>query len=330
MPTKIEWTHIPGTIGESWNFIGGCTKVSEGCENCYALRDSWRIMHNPSHPARYDGVAEKVGDKLRWTGRINLDEDALEQPLRWKKPRTVFVCSMSDFWHPAVPLEFQLKAWAVIEQCPQHTFLILTKRPEQMTMLEYVGPIPRHENVWYGVTVELDKYLWRIAELLKIWATVRFVSLEPMLGEVDIQPYLPLVRTRLWPELTEEQAAKWLNDRVWLDWVIVGFESGSGARPGHPDWARSVRHHCQGAGVPFLFKQWGEWLHESQVEAAAKEVLRDAPPWGRWYFEDAPSHRWPDGSVSYRVGRKAAGRLLDGELWDQFPRTAPAQGKETA
>lgn len=252
--TKIEWaaTQLPdGTLkpGATWNMIAGCTKKSAGCRECYALRDSWRIMHNPKRPTRYDGVAEKVGDQVRWTSRVNLDYDALEEPLRWRKPQMIFVASMSDLFHAKVPFEFIDEVFNVMAQARWHTFQVLTKRPERM--LEWMryqqsetGEGYLNEgNVWIGVTAEdqttADE---RIPFLVKVDGPVRFVSVEPMLEPIDLSLFRPLS----WHPEFKFKA---------LDWLICGGESGTNARPMHPDWARDIRDQCKRAGVPFFFKQ---------------------------------------------------------------------------
>jgi len=275
MPTKIEWTHRPGTIGETWNLIGGCTKVSPGCTNCYALRDSWRIMHNPNHPARYDGVCEKVNGVLRWTGKINIDKAQLEKPLRWRKPRTVFVCSMSDFFHPAIPLTFQNEVFNVIRQCPQHTFMILTKRAEQMAMMEYACGIPELPNLWLGVTAENQRTAdERIPLLLQTPAAVRFVSCEPLLEEIDLRHYLhgmpepygggvhyvthEMALDAGEPEMEGtriEEEPEWEQTAPPLDAVFCGAETGPGKRKMNQADAISLQKQCERADVPFLFKR---------------------------------------------------------------------------
>ena len=192
--TKIEWTHRPGTKGESWNMIGGCTKVSPACDNCYALSMSWRLQHSPRRPDRYEDIAAKVltdnvygpiKEQLHWTGRVNLDYDALEIPYRWKKPRTVFVASMADLFHEKVPDEFIFAVFEAMANNPNHTYLVLTKRADRMVdimpWLDNYFPLKERSHIWLGVTAEnqeqADK---RIPDLLRTPAAVRFVSVEPM------------------------------------------------------------------------------------------------------------------------------------------------------
>ena len=220
MSTDIEWTD------ETWNPVTGCTKVSPGCDHCYAERVTERF-HGP-------GSFE----------RVVLHPDRLDKPLRWRKPRKVFVNSMSDLFHEQVPDTFIGLVWQVMAETPQHTYQILTKRHARMRSFlnRWPDPLP---NVWLGVSVEDQKWAdIRIPALLDTPAAVRFLSCEPLLGAVSL--------TR-WLHGGFGVAGPWPD----LDWVIVGGESGPGARPMRPDWARSLRDECEAADVPFLFKQWG-------------------------------------------------------------------------
>jgi len=250
MSTKIEWTD------ETWNPVVGCQKVSEGCRNCYAEKMATRLACMGQ--VKYQPVIHYPTDHKRgWNGFTEFDEAALLAPQRWKNPRRVFVVSMGDLFYEGVPFEFIGKVWAIMDQCPQHTFQVLTKRPERLAqtvrrlapLFGCTGawPLP---NVWLGVTAEnqeqADK---RIPALLQTPAAKRFVSIEPMLGPVDLH-------NLGWGP--HGGAVAWQNkEGRKLDWVIIGGESGPGARPMQADWARSVRDQCQAAGIPFLFKQWG-------------------------------------------------------------------------
>ena len=240
-PTRIEWiTNPDGTKGETWNPVSGCTKVSAGCKNCYAERMAKRLAGRcgyPEAPHQFD---------------VTLHPDRLEQPLRWKKSRTVFVCSMSDLFHEDVPFDYVDEIFGIMAEAPQHSFQLLTKRPERAisyisdanlsaTNVEthLVWPLP---NVWLGVTAENQETAdARIPLLLQTLAAVRFVSCEPLLEPVEIR------KSWLYP-YDKDHPGK-------IDWVIVGAETGPGARPMHPDWARDVRDQCQEAGVPFFFKK---------------------------------------------------------------------------
>ena len=210
--SAIEWTDA------TWNPIRGCTKVSPGCKHCYALAYAERWRGIPGHPY-------ELGFDLR------LVPEKLEEPLRWRAPRRIFVNSMSDLFHEGVPEPFIHRVFTIMEQARWHTFQVLTKRAHRLAELGPRLTWPR--NVWQGVSVENQKYLWRIDELRKIPAAVRFLSVEPLLGPILD---LPLEG---------------------VDWVIAGGESGSRHRPIDPDWVRALRDQCVRAGVPFFFKQWG-------------------------------------------------------------------------
>jgi len=210
--SQIEWTE------STWNPVTGCTKISPGCKHCYAERMAWRLqaMGQPNYTNGFE---------------VTLHEHMLSRPLEWKKPQTIFVNSMSDLFHKDVPLEFIQKVFAVMQQAHWHQFQVLTKRSERLLELsQYLEWTP---NVWMGVSVESEKYTFRIDHLRQTGAMVKFLSLEPLLG--------PL------PSL----------DLTGVDWVIVGGESGPGARPLKREWVTDIRDQCQRVKVPFFFKQWG-------------------------------------------------------------------------
>ena len=314
--TTIEWTHRPGTKGETWNPIrarnrktGGvghfCEHVSEGCRNCYAeAMQGWRF----DNPIRY---AAQDLDQVE----LFLDEKMLVQPVHWCQPRTVFVCSMTDLYGPWVPDEWIDKIKAIEALCPRHTFIELTKRPERMR--DYTLEISRFcaapetwgfelrtwrcapeagwplPNVWEGTSVEdHDTAQARIRELQKVPAAVRWISFEPMLGPID---------------------CTFLGDPAFwkgIHWCVVGGESGRGARPMHPKWPRWVRERCIVHSIPFFFKQWGAWV-PIRFDDLASEIIESEEIAGRiGGFEDQPMHR---------VGKKAAGRMLDGVEWSMWP-----------
>jgi protein gp37 len=235
--TKIEWTHRQGTTGITWNPITGCTKISEGCKHCYAEKMSKRLAGRFGYPA---------DDPFAVTPHF----DKFDAPLKWRKPRTVFVCSMGDLFHEDVGFNVHQIVWDVMEQTPQHTYLILTKRADNMLdtveLLQVShGILP---NVWLGVTAENQKRAnERIPLLLQTPAAVRFVSIEPLLDPVDIEGALGF--SFLDPTYGYHYEVPAVN------WIIVGGETGPGARPMHPDWARGVRDQCTVAGVRFFFKQ---------------------------------------------------------------------------
>ncbi|MDE2342737.1 MAG: phage Gp37/Gp68 family protein [Betaproteobacteria bacterium] len=448
--TGIEWTNA------TWNPLRGCSRVSEGCRHCYAEKIAARFS-GPGMP--YEGLAKRVGGEPRWTGTVRLVESALDQPLRWTKPRIIFVNSMSDLFHEKVSDEWIDSIFAVMALAPQHTFQILTKRPERMVKYmkvhergSYIAssalsrvpgnkmesrpawnmswPLP---NVWLGVSVEDQKTAdERIPLLLATPAAKRFISAEPLLGKVDLLGWgaaaaLPPTADTpkswskyQWPDWIPERnreliadfwrveygrgAKAWASDNYsqkmpatgarvgakidrdswanivpfhsphadvqgryihhwnnigniitddgrslscsagrgvhWLSrwqvrgdvyehrihWVIAGGESGPHARPMHPDWARSLRNQCAEAGVPFFFKQWGEWTPQVDRD-------NDDPDWRADY---SLTNRKPekhcilniDGGCGFhgdrvhmmkRVGKKTAGSLLDGREHKEFP-----------
>jgi protein gp37 len=210
--SSIEWTE------STWNPVTGCTKVSPGCAHCYAERMAKRLLAMGQ-------------DRYRNGFKVTLQPDALETPLHWKRPRMIFVNSMSDLFHKDVPTEFISQCFAVMQEASQHTFQVLTKRPERAAELAPTLPWPT--NVWMGTSVENADYVYRIHALTKIPAVVRFLSLEPLLGPI---PRLPLTG---------------------IHWVIVGGESGPAARPIEQEWVLQIRNRCIDRNVPFFFKQWG-------------------------------------------------------------------------
>lgn len=310
--TGIEWTEA------TWNPVTGCDKVSDGCTNCYAESIAHRFDGTPAYP---NGFA------------VTLRPERLDMPLRWKRPRRIFVNSMSDLFHNQVPDDYIAHIWAVMAWSPAHTFQILTKRHGRMRVLlsssdfkskvddawydfgrrynmaAKVGhpghpydrwPLP---NVWLGVSAENQQWAdIRIPALLDTPAAVRFISAEPLLGPLSIF------------------ASSKIDRDPGLDWVIAGGESGRGARPMHPDWVRALRSECSFNGVPFLFKQWGEWrpyltsrdgfvephayVNAETGHVATEEDALNAP--GNW-------------TGVFRFGKHRAGRELDGQTWDQYP-----------
>jgi protein gp37 len=208
---------------------------------------------------------------------------------------------MSDLFHEDVPVDFRTDVWLRMTQLWRHTFQVLTKRPERAF---HASGVLWTDNIHFGVTAENQEWFEkRVRYLLRTPAAVRFVSLEPLLGRIET---LPIYLTAQFP-LTEQVLKKPMGFGG-LDWVIVGGESGPGARPMHPNWVRDIRDQCVEAGVPFFFKGWGAWLHSQQRQ-----------DWGTELISKARTHDWSDGTVSYRIGKKAAGRVLDGREWSEFP-----------
>ena len=263
--SKIEWTDA------TWNPVRGCTRISEGCRNCYAERTAARFS-GPGRP--FDGfVRIQTGIGPQWTGKVELVEKHLADPLRWREPRRIFVNSMSDLFHEALPDEAIDRVFAVMALCPQHTFQVLTKRPERMRVwwrIEEEGisvgdrvpsgkwPLP---NVWLGVSVEDQKTAdERIPLLLQTPAAVRFVSYEPALGPVNFTRWLPRSGRASNPcdvEVRHSRGIGCPSCDSGLDWIIVGGESGPGARPFDIHWARSTVGQCKAAGVAVFVKQLG-------------------------------------------------------------------------
>jgi protein gp37 len=279
--TSIEWTDY------NWNFLRGCSRVSEGCRNCYAEGIAARF----SGPGMaYEGLAKMVNHDARWTGEISFHEDILIQALRWKQPRRVFVNSMSDLFHDKVSDEILNKAFAVMALTPQHTYQILTKRPERMR--EYLSgsnlvggtegrrwrvdqaicefdnfhsvngwaPDWPLRNVWLGVSVEDQKTAdERIPWLLQTPAAVRWISAEPLLGPIDIIQSFPALGCSNYFD-KDEETGEILADGAGLadiNWIVVGGESGHGARPLHTSWLHSLIRQFRGADIPIFVKQLG-------------------------------------------------------------------------
>jgi protein gp37 len=223
--SDIEWTEA------TWNPVAGCSMVSPGCTNCYAMRMAARL--NAMGLKKYAGTTRKSGKRAVWTGKVNFDKHSLSAPLDWKKPRRIFVNSMSDLFQDKVPEAFVHSVWQVMEKAHWHTFQILTKRPERMLEILGRGKLPLLKNVWLGASVENEEVVHRIDTLRKVPAQVRFISFEPLLGPIFD------------PDLSG------------IHWAIVGGESGPGARPIEAWWVEALRDACLEQDVAFFFKQWG-------------------------------------------------------------------------
>lgn len=355
--SNIEWTDA------TWNPVRGCTKVSAGCKNCYAetFAERWRGIKGHPFEQGFD---------------LRLVPEKLLEPLRWQRPRKIFVNSMSDLFHDDVPFEYIAAVFGVMALAQRHTFQILTKRPARARLffawvareaaswaspqfrflnatrppiaafcvsrladrtgdvsVDLEGGLPEWPlpNVWIGVSVEDQKAAdTRIPELLQLPAAIRFLSCEPLLAPVDLfavpRPDNAYFHWRgetgaIGPKSEPDDYVYWQKRAI--HWVIVGGESGRHARPMHPEWARALRDQCAAAGVPFFFKQWGEWAPGENVERSRGSFEVATFFDGKWVQEVESLSRC-DGHVddqpdAYRIGKKAAGRSLDGRTWDEFP-----------
>lgn len=343
----------------TWNPILGCERVSPGCDQCYAISQARIRAVNP-HPqvaAAFAGLTTRTEHGLDWTGRVNLLPERLEQPLRWRKPRKIFVNSLADLFHDEVPDEFIARVFAMMAVADWHIFQMLTKRHGRMRSLltsesfrslyeaacdrltadlrwespkwadhldsRPLAPWPL-PNLWLGVSAE-DQH-WaaiRVHALLATPAAVRWVSAEPLLGPVDLRNLRVRPNTfidALCGDVKTGGGEIYAACPGSVSWVVAGGESGPRARPMSPLWARSLRDQCASASVPFWFKQRGAWTWETSVY--------DEPEWyvcsadGRVGSENdaiADGGTW---TGVWRVGVKAAGRGLDGETWSEFPRAA--------
>ncbi len=221
--SSIEWTEA------TWNPVAGCTILSPGCTNCYAMRMADRL--EAIGQEKYRGLTRHSGGRAKWNGQIRIDEASLEIPKKWRTGKLIFVNSMSDLFHEQVPFAFIERVFQVMASTPHHTYQVLTKRADRLAAISDSLNWP--QNVWMGVSVESAEYLWRIDDLRRSNAAIKFLSLEPLLGPIE--------------EMNLEG----------ISWAIAGGESGPGSRPMNPDWVRSIRDQCQSSRVAFHFKQWG-------------------------------------------------------------------------
>lgn len=398
--TNIEWTDA------TWNPVVGCSRVSQGCQNCYAELMSWRLQNNPKMNEKYDDITRKTtSGQIKFTGKVNFDQEALLKPLYWKKPRMVFI-SMSDLFHPGVSDDWLYKVFAVMLLCLQHTFQVLTKRPQRMWQFitnfdykylescaeevwgnagksgknlpkDWIQEIRKDEsgkdfwfeyygnsqldtnifsNIWLGVSAEDQETAnERIPLLMKTPAAVRFVSLEPMLGVIDLTSLVYENGGSRFQvnalDGTQEQLMgigysgsypKIILGK--LDWVIVGGESGRKPRPMHPAWVRQIQGQCANHNTAFFFKQWGTWepweswqpnqwtsVKTSESLGDLHEIINEngeATP--GWYSHDVLMHPGVSDSDYYQpdyicMFQRAKGKkngdpaFLDGEVYQGFP-----------
>lgn len=335
MQHKISWLNIPGYAPATWNPIVGCTKISEGCKNCYAERMANRLAGMPVETKGGKKIDSRLAyssviENGHWNEKTAIVDSAINIPMKWKDPHAVFVVSMGDLFHESVPDEWVRKVLEIIYHKPTHIFIVLTKRADRMA--QYFAKFKNSNlsqnfpNLWLGVTAEnQDQANKRIPVLLQIPAAKRFVSIEPMLGPVKLYR---------WNGFDDKN--NWTNN---LDWIICGGESGPGARPMHPDWVRSLQIKCQEAEVPFFFKQWGEWytsycnmvsgvhtfkmftsyLHFSQKDWVKKgDVVIDLLGKICKTGGDMKNAQYPV-AIMQKVGRSKAGDLLDGKQYHEWP-----------
>lgn len=338
--TKIEWTDA------TWNPITGCSVVSPGCTNCYAMKlAGTRLKHHPTRAGLT--TYSKAGPV--WNGQVRFNEGMLLDPLKWRRPRMIFVCAHGDLFAENVPDEWIDQVFAVMALASRHTFQVLTKRPERMR--EYMtsphsatriydivmdmvvvdgakailttpdthkfapdgnkvmlGVWPLR-NVWLGVSVEDQKRAdERIPVLLNTPAAIRWISAEPLLGSIDLHG---------WCQAAWDGDIRHARPAPRIQWVVVGGESGPGARPMHPGWARSLRDKCAETGTPFLFKQWGEF-----GPAFGPDLLPTGLPWSGEAQRAVARGTATVEQATRRVGKRVAGRLLDGVEHNAFP-TSP-------
>ncbi|MFF7476608.1 DUF5131 family protein [Streptomyces sp. NPDC008092] len=354
--TSIEWAD------KTWSPIIGCDRVSPGCDSCYAISTARIRESNPhpSIATAFAGTTQHTDHGVDWSGQVNLLNHRLTEPLRWKTGRKVFVNSLSDLFHKNVPDEFIAKVFAVMALTPQHSYQVLTKRharmrslvgnPEFEKQVDYEllhfppfadpkltrrsWPLPKAgwplPNVWLGVSVENQQWAdLRIPALLNTPAAVRFLSCEPLVGPVTLADH--------WIG-----SDPYRRDEPSISWVIAGGESGPKARPMHPDWARTLRNQCAAASIPFLFKQWGTWGVDAPLDDQGR-LLNTPRGHGITVANDGTVYQpgdlsYPDGpryveairgghdrahlTGMYRLGKKSAGRELDGRTHDAFPAVA--------
>ncbi|MGJ5129929.1 MULTISPECIES: DUF5131 family protein [unclassified Bradyrhizobium] len=225
--TQIEWTDA------TWNPVRGCSIISAGCTNCYAMEMARRLQ--AMNVDKYRGLTRKSGKRIVWNGVVREDRSALKIPLGWKRPKKIFVNSMSDLFHDAVSDEFILDVWSVMRQTPRHHYQVLTKRPERMAKLVRSKLTDILPNVWLGTSIENSEAVARADALRDVPAAIRFISFEPLIGPVG------------------------KVDLTGIQWAIVGGESGRSARPVREEWIDEIYEQCSAYDTAFFFKQWGTW-----------------------------------------------------------------------
>lgn len=309
--TSIEWTDA------TWNVITGCSVVSPGCTNCYAMRLAGSRL---AYSRPYAGLTQHSKAGPVWNGQVRLNDQVLEQPLRWTRPRRIFVNAMGDLFHENVPDAWIDAVYDVMRRAEGHTFQVLTKRADRMRAYydrRIRDRMPtRTDNIWLGVSAEDQERLRRrIWQLSRTPARVRWISAEPLLGPLEISRVAAYDHPGFHANFLAGPKGGAVGG---IDWVVAGGESGPGARPMHPAWPAALHDECARYSVPFLFKQWGDWKPTAENQ-------------GEWPV-DAPGHirlaqdgrRTAEGWPMQRVGKHHAGRLLDGRLHDAYPYAEPA------
>ena len=332
----ISWLNMPGYKPQTWNPIVGCLKVSPGCDNCYAERMANRLAHNPKTKWKYEITVDfETG---RWSGNTHFLDDELTKPMRWKEPRMVFVCSMGDLFYDEVSFEWIDSVFSVMSDNDQHIYVLLTKRPERILeffcwkILKSGCNWRPKDNIWFGVTAENQEQAnIRIPLLLKVPCAIRLVSIEPMLGRINIAESC---KTSVIAKNFDYSGVQKLH------WVICGGESGSKARPMHPDWVRSLRDQCKAANTSFFFKQWGEWqsywfnmtskevcfkMYSSYLQFTQKDWVNKGDACisldGKLCKTggDMQQAQYPV-AIMQRLGRKNTGNMIDGERHQNWPK----------
>jgi protein gp37 len=343
--TGIEWTDA------TWNPVRGCSRKDRGCLHCYAEVQAARIERMDRGrgvavgEGSYDGLTKIVNGRPTWTGELRQVPDLLDQPLRWRRPRLIFANSMSDLFHANVPFDFVDQVFAIMALAPQHTFQVLTKRQDRMA--EYLSAADLQErislladdmaakyrrqradevaggavfwpmpHVWLGFSAHDQASFdnrWQDARKVAELGWLTWVSLEPLLGPVDLSEVLDAEWSREgW------QSNQHALDMPLLSWVVVGGESGDLAEPMHPDWPGLLRDQCKAVGVPYLFKQWGEWapFEELSEELRARDL---DPIIVRFDGSTCQGEFVGNNRLMLRTGKKASGRLLKGIEHNGYP-----------
>jgi protein gp37 len=345
--TQISYMNPPGFKGENWNPWIGCTKCSPGCENCWAGK-----YENQRRECRYT-----LGRDF-FHGPICQGDSVLEKPLHWKKRRFVFLCPRSDWMHDEIDEAEADAMVAMMAVSARHVFYTSTKRAKELAGYwtdpclrlrisdlirqrrgyDDLSPNWPPPNIIHAVTVCNQSEAWKIGELMKVPSACRVISREPALGPVEWEPWMPEIQCG--PLAWGHDGVRQDTARPGIDWLIMGGESGPNARPMHPDWARAARDACAAAGVPYYFKQWGEWVdwwhapfvgdfdaEPGDLVAQGNEICRtrrhrpgSGPDSSGWLLAKALPCVQVDGKEMFRVGKKIAGRLLDGREWSELPK----------